>query len=108
MTQRYVACTNDDRAVVGPDGFATYVISTPGQRPPNATRECGVNWLPWGPNPRGAVIYRHMLPSPGFAGSIQAATVDREAETMGDGFPVSKYFADADAYASVGCSPPSF
>jgi hypothetical protein len=103
MTQRYVACTNDDRAVIGPDGFATYVISTPEQRPANARPECGVNWLPWGPNPRGAVIYRHMLPSPGFTRSIQAATADHEAETMGDGFPVSRYFADAKAYESLGC-----
>ena len=38
MTQRFVACINDDRAVIGRDGFATYVISPPNQRPANATR----------------------------------------------------------------------
>jgi hypothetical protein len=108
MTQRFVACINDDRAVIGRDGFATYVISPPNERPASATRKCGVNWLPWGPNVRGAVIYRHMLPSAGFGQSIQAATADQEAATMGDVFPVSRYYRDAGAYdasrSSKACS----
>ncbi|HEX6387963.1 MAG TPA: hypothetical protein VFZ89_00895, partial [Solirubrobacteraceae bacterium] len=29
ITQRFVACLNDDRSVIGADGFATYVISAP-------------------------------------------------------------------------------
>ena len=103
-TQRMVACLNDDRSVVGPDGFATYVVSTPDQRPANATRECGVNWLPWGPNPRGILIYRHMLPDPSFTQAIHNAEADHEAETMGDYFPVSRYYADRAAYEqAVGC-----
>ena len=60
LTERVVACLNDDRVVVGPDGFATFVVSTPNERPANATARCGVNWLPWGPNVRGVLIYRHM------------------------------------------------
>ena len=76
----------------------TYVVSPPNERPENAKPECGVNWLPWGPNIRGALIYRHMLPSPAFRQSIQAATVDKEAQTMGDVFPVSRYYADGAAY----------
>jgi hypothetical protein len=104
ITQRFVACTNDDRAVLGDAGFATYVISTPNERPPNATRECGVNWLPWGPNQRGAVIYRHMLPAAGYTRSIQAASADKEARTMGDVFPASRYYADKAAFAKLGCT----
>src|SRR4051794_16353696 len=102
-TQRFVACLNDDRAFITPDGFATYVISTPGQRPSNATRDCGVNWLPWGPSSRGVLIYRHMLPSTTFAESIQRAKPDHEAATMGDYFPSSQYLADKAAFEQRGC-----
>jgi len=102
-TQRFVACVNDDRAVLGADGFATYVISTPGQRPANAKRECGVNWLAWGPNSRGVVIYRHMLPAAGFAQAIQHAKPDKERETMGDYLPESAY-TDKGAFEKAGCA----
>jgi hypothetical protein len=103
-TQRFVACANDDRAVVAPDGFVTYVVSTPEQRPANATRQCYVNWLPWGPNSRGAMIYRNMLPDPSFAQSIQRAKVDHERDTMGEYFPRSLYLADRKAFEARGCS----
>ena len=102
-TQRFVACLNDDRAFVTPDGFATYVVSTPGQRPSNATRECGVNWLPWGPSQRAVLIYRHMLPATTFAESIQRAKPDHEAETMGDYLPASLYLPDKAAFEKRGC-----
>src|SRR3954454_22229785 len=102
-TQRFVACLNDDRAFVTPDGFVTYVVSTPGQRPSNATRACGVNWLPWGPSSRGVLIYRHMLPATTFAESIQRAKPDHEAATMGDYSPSSQYLADKAAFEQRGC-----
>jgi hypothetical protein len=105
-TERFIQCTNDDRAVVGADGFATYVVSTPGNRPANATTACGVNWLPFGPNGRGLLIYRHMLPDPGFAQSIQRATFDHEQATMGPNFPVSHYLPTAADYEKLGCTPP--
>jgi len=49
FTERYVACATDDQTVQSPAGYATYVVSTPAQRPSNATAACGVNWLPWAP-----------------------------------------------------------
>ncbi len=36
-----------------------------------------------------------MLPDPAFAESIQAATFEQEQATMGDYFPVSRYYAGA-------------
>jgi hypothetical protein len=102
-TQRFIGCVNDDRAVVGADGVATFVVSTPAARPANANVECGVNWLPWGPNPRGVLIYRHMLPAGNFSQSIQRAEPDREAATMGDYFPVSEYLPDPAAFEARGC-----
>jgi hypothetical protein len=104
QTQRVVACLNDDRTVVGADGYANFVVSTPNERPANATAACGVNWLPWGPNPRGVLIYRHMLPAASFAESIQRAAPDREAATMGAYFPVSRYYANAPAFEGLGCA----
>jgi hypothetical protein len=78
-------------------------VSTPANRPANARRECGVNWLPWGPNARNVLIYRHMLPSDAFFGrSIQGATFEQEAATMGDHFPSSRYVSRTDAEAT-GC-----
>ena len=103
-TQRFVACLNDDRVVVGPDGFATFVMTTAGERPENAREQCGINWLPWGNGARNVVIYRHMLPEPSFAQSIQAAAFEREGATMGDHLPVSQYVAP-DAIGCPGAGP---
>src|SRR4051794_28273646 len=103
-TQRFIACLNDDRAVISPDGYATYVVSTPAQRPANATKACGVNWLPWGPSSRGVLIYRHMLPAANFIQSIQRAKPDHERETMGDYLPASLYLPDKAAFEKRGCS----
>lgn len=102
-SQRFIACRNDDRAVVAPDGFATFVVSTPSNRPANARDECGVNWLPWGPNARGVLIYRHMLPAASFTQSIQAARFGDEAATMDDVLPVSQYMPSKAAFQARGC-----
>jgi len=104
---RYVACSTDDVTVLGADGFATFVVSTPETRPANARAECGVTWLPWGPNPSGLLIFRHMLPRAGFAQSIQAAKPGAEAATMGDGYPVSRYVSDAATYDKEPCASPA-
>lgn len=105
FSQRFIACRPDDQSVVGSDGFVTYVMSTPEQRPAAATTECGVTWLPWGPSHYGTLIYRNMLPASDFAESIQASQVDHEAGTMGEYFPTSQYYADAAAYdREVGCA----
>ena len=66
-SQRYVDCVADHEAVLGARRRATFVISDPEDRPANATRERGVNWLPYGGiYPSGHVIYRQMLASRRF------------------------------------------
>jgi hypothetical protein len=102
-TERYIACATDDQTAQRPRGYATFVVSTPAQRPPNATAACGVNWLPWGADPRGVLIMRNMLPAASFPQSIQNATLGHEAQTMGDYFPASRYFS-ASEFASLGCT----
>jgi hypothetical protein len=86
-----------------PPGYATYVISTPAERPANATSACGVNWLPWGPDARGLLILRNMLPAASFTQSIHNATLGNEAATMGHYYPRSRYSTTA-AFAALGCS----
>jgi hypothetical protein len=103
-SQRFIQCTNDDRAVIGPEHFATYAVTTPANRPANATARCGVNWLPFGPNARGILIYRHMLPDSGFTQSIQRAQFDHEPATMGDYFPVARYYATKADFERLGCA----
>lgn len=49
-----------------------FVISRPGvDRPVNATEDCGVNWLNWGPGSGSIIIIRNMLSKPSFKQAIQ-------------------------------------
>lgn len=102
QSQRFIACLPDYRTRLDADGYYTIVISTPGQRPGNAKRGCGVNWIPWGPNSRGVLILRHMLPAPGFEPAIQFAEYDEERATMGDYLPTGEYMGKTD-FEAGGC-----
>jgi hypothetical protein len=103
-SQRFIACRTDDQTAVDPDGFMTYVVSAPAQRPANARPECGITWLPWGPSAEGNLIYRHMLPDPGFAQAIQRVpSRGKEQAVMGDYFPQSRYYGSAHDFEAVGC-----
>jgi hypothetical protein len=95
FTQRYIACLRDDQVKLDKDGFYTIVISRPADRP-----RCAKNWIPWGPQPEGVLIYRHMLPDPAFSGSIQRASYGSEQSTMGDYFPTPRYLTGPFAFCS--------
>jgi hypothetical protein len=86
--QRYIACLRDDQVKLDSDGFYTIVVSRPSDRP-----RCAKNWIPWGPQPWGTLIYRHMLPDPGFSGAIQRSSYGTERQTMGDYYPAARYYA---------------
>lgn len=98
-TQRFIGCRTDDQTAIGADGKAAYVVSVPAARPRWATTDCGYTWLPFGPNTASLLILRHMLPDAGFAQAIQRAEPGREAQTMGDYFPVSRYVPAAETPA---------
>ncbi len=95
--QRYVDCIPDQDAVLDDDGYLTLVISDPADRPANADAEHGVNWLPWGGiYPDGRVIYRQMLPAPGFAEAVANIGPGQTArDVMGPYYPQSAYCAQA-------------
>ena len=105
QTQRFIACRTDDQTTVNGDGFLNYVVSTPGQRPANATAACGMTWLPWGPQSGGVLIYRNMLPDPSFAQAVQRVPAQGlEKQVMGDYFPVSRYYVDKSSFEKLGCA----
>lgn len=85
-TQRYIGCLRDDQVKLDRNGFYTIVVSRPSDRP-----KCAKNWLPWGPQPYGTLIYRHMLPDPAFSGAIQRASYGSEKTSMGDWYPAARY-----------------
>lgn len=93
-TQRYVACLADHQSAVGADGFMTFVISDPADKPSDAALGAHeANWIPWGGVfYDGLVIYRHMLPAASFAEAIQNVPEGADAAAvMGDYFPRSGY-----------------
>ncbi len=102
-TQRFIACRSDDQTAVDQNGYFNYVISTAPERPSNARLECGFTWMPWGPVARGLLIYRHMLPDPGFTESIQNATFRNERATMGEYLPTVSYAKTRADFERLGC-----
>jgi hypothetical protein len=94
-TQRYIGCLRDDQVKLDKDGFYTIYVSRPADRPKKAK-----NWIPWGPQPWGTLIYRHMLPAPGFSGAIQQASYGTERASMGSYYPDAHYVTATQARAS--------
>jgi hypothetical protein len=94
-SQRYIACLRDDQVKPDKRGWYTIAISRPSDRP-----RCAKNWIAWGPQPWGTLIYRHMLPDPGFSGAIQRASYGSEQRSMGDYYPTARYWMSASAFCA--------
>lgn len=100
---RAVSCVPDYRVPLTTDGDMLVVVSGPAKRPANATAECRVAWLPSGPNPRGMLLIRNMLPAADFIQSIQAVVdFENPGETMGSYLPVGKHMSTED-FETLGC-----
>ena len=89
-SQRFIACRTDDQTAVGPDGFMTYVVSTPAQRPSNARAPAAS---------RGCRAARARRPPdlpPHAARPVRRQAIQRigtraaEGTAMGDYFPRSR------------------
>jgi hypothetical protein len=103
-TQRVIDCRSDDRVTVDGAGNYTVVVSTAKNRPSNARAECGVTWLPWGPQTQGLLIYRHMLADPSFANAIQQIQQPgQERAVMADYYPKGEYVAKKEDFEARGC-----
>jgi len=90
-------CAADRDTALDRAGRYTYVISTPEDRPANATAADGVTWLDWGSTEvNNLLLMRHMLADPAFtaaASDIEPGAV--AAPSMGE-------YAPSGAYCDVG------
>jgi hypothetical protein len=106
FTQRYVGCRRDEQVARDANGDFTVVVSQPSDWPDAAQERCpSASWIPWGPQPQGVMIYRHMLPDPTFAEAIQNVTYGSEPEQMGPYYPAASYFGDWRDVAAEYCRP---
>lgn len=106
MTQRFVDCLVDADIPVDDEGYFTVVVSDPAGRPDSASADNGFGWLPWGGiYPDSEMIYRHMLPAPGFTQAIQGVAYDQDpAEVMGEYYPRIAY-CDRATFEAAGSKP---
>lgn len=109
VTTRVSGCLYDEQVPTDDEGRYTIVLGRPEDRPDNATDECGVAWLDWGPGDgvsraeAGTLLLRNMLPADDFAAAIQRIEAPgEEAEVLGDHLPTGTYVAP-DAFADRGC-----
>ena len=107
-----VGCVGDFQAVQD-GGVGTFVVSTPANRPPNATAANGINWIPYGMGTTDLLLYRQVLASPSFAQSIANAPAGGSlASTMGSYLPQIAYCSEAEwaaagAHGCLGTAPSS-
>lgn len=102
LTQRFTDCLYDAQVPLDSEGYFTVVVSDPDQRPVNAVAENGIGWLAWGAlYPDATLLYRHMLPAPGFAQAIQNIPLNTPPESvMGEYYPLLAYCDRATAEAA--------
>ena len=109
VTTRVSGCLYDEQVPVDDQGRYTVVLGLPEDRPENATDECGVAWLDWGPGDgvsrpeAGTLLLRHLLPSADFDQAIQRIEVPGdEAAVLGEHLPDGTY-TTPDDFAERGC-----
>ena len=118
-------CTPDNLAP-NSDGFVTFVISDPSQRPPDSVlSQWGASWIPWGALTPGefvydinqnvltnadgvfynnALFYRQTMANPTFTQSINNVSqlpLRQRRAAMGDYWPVTGYCTSA-AFQALG------
>jgi hypothetical protein len=105
ILERYIACAHDDQVKVDGSGNYTIVVSQPSDWPAAAANRCSrtATWIPWGPQPDGAMIYRHMLPDASFTQAIQNVSYGSEQQQMGPYYPGGRYFSRWQDVAKAYC-----
>jgi hypothetical protein len=119
FSQKVKECLYDEQVTINPDGFYTIVTSTDGDRPSNATDQCGVGYLPWSDDGDGFslaegyasdpnssfLVLRHMLPADDFEQTIEnTETAGDEAAILGEFLPKATYMSRTE-FESLGCDP---
>ena len=90
-------CAPDDRTTLDANGFSTYVISTPADRPARTPATAGSTWLDWGSTKVDVLLLlRNMLANPSFAEAANSVAPGALATpTMGAYAPRGVYCAKA-------------
>lgn len=102
-------CHNDETVVLNKDRYTRIVHSQPGNRPRNATNECGWSWLNSGPGDHWGRPVTQVLLRPGLSGepgfvenSTNVKYPGTESQVMGDYLPVTEYMSRAE-FEALGC-----
>lgn len=109
VTTRVAGCLYDEQVPTDDEGRYTVVLGRPDDRPDNATEDCGVAWLDWGPGDgvsretAGTLLLRHLLPADDFDAAIQRVEVPgEEPDVLGPYLPIGTYVTP-DQFAERGC-----
>ena len=106
ITTAVMESIRDEDIPTDPEGIYTVVISRPEDRPANATKACGIIWLPADETGRTILVYRHILPDPSFAEAIQnIPELGNIGAVMADYYPQGTYYANKAEYERLGCNP---
>jgi hypothetical protein len=103
-------CLFDEQVPITKRRRYTIVTSKPADRPSNATRKCGVGFIPWPANGDGAghpddalLFIRNMLPSADFHRAVQDTKMPGDEEAvMGPYLPTGRYMTTAE-FEARGC-----
>jgi len=104
-SDRSAACVGDEQIITDAARNYTVAISTAADRPSNARSECGVTWLDALTEGEGAVLLRHLAPSPSFVNSpVEVAEAGPAGPKLGPYEPVGRYMS-RESFEELGCSP---
>lgn len=104
-------CAYDEQIPVDAMGYYTVVLSREADRPRNATKACGITWLPMADNGDGAVDddvtvlqLRHMLGNKNFSHAVQNISKPGDEEkVMGEYFPKGQYTTTSSFEIAIPC-----
>ena len=90
-TEKVVACLHDYETARDRQGYVTIIVSMLANRPNLTKLAQGTNWLPFGPESTGLLVYRQILPAPSFVGNFHKVAPDAPQSeiqrTLGSYFP---------------------
>ena len=109
-------CLFDEEIPLDKNGFYTVMFSRASDRPRNATRECGIAWLPMADDGDGmfdddvtVVQIRQMLAAPEFEHAIKRVGTQSELETvLGPYMPRTRYMQPNQVETFFVCADPAY
>ena len=95
-SQSVVACVADYQAVLDSGGYYNIVVAASGNQPSDATEANGFNFMAFGSETEGDVIFRNMLPDANYSEAIQnVPELTAPSAVMGNYLPQIVYCSRA-------------